>query len=51
VAPDSQVGRGGASCLFYRIEASGHHMLSVLMDSRHAFLSYADQQNAAVGAP
>jgi hypothetical protein len=44
------VGWGGASCLFYRVEASGNYMLSVLMESRQAFPSYADQQNAAVGA-
>jgi hypothetical protein len=49
VAPDSQVGRGGPSSLFYKVEASGKHILSVLMDSRRAFPSCADQQNAAVG--
>jgi hypothetical protein len=50
VTPDSQVGWGGPSSLFYKVEASGKRMLSVLMESRQAFLSCADPQNAAVGA-
>jgi transposase len=50
VAPDSQVGRGGQSSLFYRVEACGKRILSVPTRSRQAFLSCADQQNAAVGA-
>jgi hypothetical protein len=50
VAPDSQVGWGGPSSLFYKVEASGKHILSVLVESRQAFLSCADQQNAAVDA-
>jgi hypothetical protein len=51
VAPDSQVGWGGTSRLFYKVEACDKHMLSVLpMEWRQAFLSCADQQNAAVGA-
>jgi hypothetical protein len=50
VAPDSQVCWGGPSRLFYKVEASGKHILSVLVESRQAFLSCADQQNAAVGA-
>jgi hypothetical protein len=41
---------GGPSSLFYKVEAFGKHILSVLMDSSQAFLSCADQQNAAVGA-
>jgi hypothetical protein len=50
VAPDSRVGWGGASSPFYKVEAFGKHILSVLMESRQAFLSCADQQNAVVGA-
>jgi hypothetical protein len=50
VAPDSQVGWGGPSNLFYKVEASGKDILSAPMESRQAFLSCADQQNAAVGA-
>jgi hypothetical protein len=49
-APDSQMGWGGPSSLFYKVEASGKHILSVSTESRQAFLSCADQQNAAVGA-
>jgi hypothetical protein len=50
VAPDSQVGWGGPSSLFYKVEASRKHILPVLMESRQAFHSCAHQQNAAVGA-
>jgi hypothetical protein len=50
VAPDNQVSWGGPSSLFYKIEASSKHVLSVLTESRQAFLSCAEQQNAAVGA-
>jgi hypothetical protein len=50
VAPDSEVGWGGPSRLFYNVEACGKHILSVLVESRQAFLSCADQQNASVGA-
>jgi hypothetical protein len=50
VAPDSHVGWGGPSSLFYNVDASGKHILSVLMEWRQAFLSCADKQNAAVGA-
>jgi hypothetical protein len=49
VAPDSQVGWGGASGLSYKVEASGKHILLVPMEPRQAFLSCADKQNAAVG--
>jgi hypothetical protein len=51
VAPDSQVGWGVPSRLFYNVEVCGKHILSVPMESRQAFLSCADQRNAAVGAP
>jgi hypothetical protein len=44
------LGSGGPSSPFYKVKASGKHILSVLMDSSQAFLSCADQQNAAVGA-
>jgi hypothetical protein len=50
VAPDSQMGWGGPSSLFYNVEACGKHILWVLVESGQAFLSCADQQNAAVGA-
>jgi hypothetical protein len=50
VAAYSQVDGGGPSRLFYKVEASGKHILSVLMESRQAFPSCADQQNAAVDA-
>jgi hypothetical protein len=50
VAPESQVGWGGLSSLFYQVKASGKHILSVLMGWRQTFLSCADKQNAAVGA-
>jgi hypothetical protein len=50
VAPSSQAGWGGARSLFYNVEASGKHILSVRMESRQAFLSCADKQNAAVGS-
>jgi hypothetical protein len=40
---------GDPSSLFYKVEASGKHILSALMDSRQVFVSCADQQNAAVG--
>jgi hypothetical protein len=50
VPPDSRVGCGGLSSLFYQVKASGKHILSVLMDWRQAFVSCADKQNAAVGA-
>lgn len=49
-APDSRVGWGGPSSLFYKIVTSGKRILSVPMESRQTFLSCADQQNAAVGA-
>jgi hypothetical protein len=41
---------GWSGSPFYKVGAFGKHILSVLMDSRQAFLSCADQQNAAVGA-
>ena len=50
VAPDSQVGWGGPSSPFYKVEACGKHILPVPMESRQTFLSCADQQNAAIGA-
>jgi hypothetical protein len=50
VAPDSQVGWGASISLFYKVEASGKHILLVPVESRQAFPSRADQQNAAVGA-
>jgi hypothetical protein len=43
-------GWGGPSSPFYKVEAFGKHILSALMDWIQAFLSCADQQNAAVGA-
>jgi hypothetical protein len=51
VAPNSQVGWGGPSSLFYKVAASGKHVLWMLMESRQTFPSCADQQNTAVGAP
>jgi hypothetical protein len=50
VAPDSQVRWGGPKSLFYKVETCGKHILPVPMEPRQAFLSCADQQNAAVGA-
>jgi hypothetical protein len=51
IRPDGEVGWGGLSSLFYKVEGSDKHVLSVLMESRQAFHSCADQQNAAIGAP
>jgi len=48
MAPDSQAGSGGMSSQFYKVEAPGKHILPVPKESRQAFLSCADQQNAAV---
>jgi hypothetical protein len=44
------VGWGDPSSLFYEVEASSKHILSVPMESMQAFPSCADRQNAAVGA-
>jgi hypothetical protein len=44
------MGLGGPGRLFYKAETSGKHVLPVLMESRQAFPSWVDQQNAAVAA-
>jgi hypothetical protein len=50
VAPNSQVGWGCTSSLFYKAETFGTHVLSARLESRQAFPSWVDQQNAAVAA-
>jgi len=49
-ALDSPADWGGLSSPFYKTETPRKHVLSMPMETRQAFLSRADQQNAAVGA-